>query len=236
MEIKEIFSDALGYPFQNIKALVIYLILGIILGLAVGGTVASIGLSVAAQNVMAVIGTGILGIIIALLIAFAIYGFELDIIKYGIERNDSAPEIDFVRQFINGVKLFVVAFIYLLIPIIIALILSVVFQHWLAAIIDLILFVVFGLAAIMALCRLAKTEELGYALNVGEAIADISSVGFLRLLAFLVIVIVFAFVLYTIAVLIASWNATVGGIVMGILGIYITFFVARATGLLYSEV
>ena len=236
MEIQEIFSDALRYPFQNIKALVIYLILGIILGLATAGTMASIGLSVAAQNVMAVIGTGFLGIIIALIISFAIYGFELDIVKYGIERNDGAPEIDFVRQFVNGVKLFVVSFIYLLIPIIIALILSVVFQHWLALIIDIILFLVFGLAAIMAECRLAKTEELGYALAVGDAIADISSVGFLKLLVFLVIAIVFALVLYLIGSLISSWNATVGGIILGIIGIYLTFFVARAIGLLYSDV
>ena len=33
MELGEIFSDALSYPLQNIKALVIYVILGIILGI-----------------------------------------------------------------------------------------------------------------------------------------------------------------------------------------------------------
>ena len=33
MELGEILSDALVYPFHNIKALIIYLILGIILGI-----------------------------------------------------------------------------------------------------------------------------------------------------------------------------------------------------------
>ena len=42
MELGEIITDALTYPLQNIKALVIYIILGIILGLAVGGTVAGV--------------------------------------------------------------------------------------------------------------------------------------------------------------------------------------------------
>ena len=40
MEMGEILNDALRYPFQNVKALVLYLILGIILGIAIAGTVA----------------------------------------------------------------------------------------------------------------------------------------------------------------------------------------------------
>ena len=67
MELGEILSDALVYPFHNIKALVIYVILGIILGIAVGGTVATILVSAAAKNALAVIGSGIIGIIIALI-------------------------------------------------------------------------------------------------------------------------------------------------------------------------
>ena len=103
MELGEIISDALVYPLHNIKALLIYVILGIILGVAVGGTVLGFTASIAANNVLAVIGSGVIGIVIALVLGFFISGYELDIIKYGIERSNAGPEVDFVRQFFNGV-------------------------------------------------------------------------------------------------------------------------------------
>ena len=236
MEIMEIIKDALVYPLNNLKALVIYIILGIILGVSVIGTVVAIAASAAADNVLAVIGTGIIGIIIALILAFVISGYELDIIKYGIGRNDGAPGIDIVRQFTNGVKLFAVDIVYFLVPIIIAAILAVIFQHWLSVIITILLFILFALAAFMGRCRLAKTEDLGNALAIGEAIGDISRVGIGKLIIFLIVVAIIIFILYFIVTLIAQWNQAVGGTLMGILGVYITFFVGRATGLLYSDV
>lgn len=236
MEIMEIMQDALVYPLNNLKALVIYIILGIILGIAVIGTVVGVSASAAVNNVLAAFGAGIIGLIIALLIGFVISGYELDIVKYGINRNDGAPGIDIVRQFINGVKLFAVNIVYFIIPIIISAILAVIFQHWLSAIISAVLFVIFALAAFMGHCRLAKTEDLGNALAIGEAIGDISRVGIGKLILFIIVVVLIAFVLYFIVALIAQWNQTVGGTLMGILGVYITFFVGRATGLLYSDV
>ena len=104
------------------------------------------------------------------------------------------------------------------------------------SIITLILFIIFGLAQFMAQCRLAKTEDLTDALAIGEAIGDISRVGILRLLLFIIMVFVIVFVLIFISALIMNWNSTVGGIILGIVGIYLVFFVARATGLLYSDV
>lgn len=236
MEISEIFSDALVYPLNNIKALVIYIILGIILGIAIAGTVAGVMAGMAIDNALAVIGSGIIGIIVALLIGFVISGYELDIVKYGINRDAGAPGIDFMRQFINGIKLFVVNIVYFIIPIIISAILAVIFQHWLSGIISAILFIIFALAAIMGQCRLAKTEDLAHALAIGDAIGDISRVGIVKILLFVIIVVIIAFILTFIAGAIAQWNSTIGGILMGILGVYITFFISRATGLLYSDV
>lgn len=236
MELGEIFTDALRYPFQNIKALVIYVILGIILGIAVGGTVVAVVAGAAANNALAVIGSGIIGIVVALVLGFFISGYQLDIIKLGIERRTDGPEIDFIRQFFNGVKLFVVNIVYLIIPIIIGAILAVIFQHWLSGIITAIVTIIFAFALIMGECRLAKTDDLGYALSVGEAIGDISKVGILKLFAFIIIVFVITFIVFAICVAIIQWNSTVGGILLGILGVYITFFIGRATGLLYSDV
>jgi hypothetical protein len=236
MEIGEILSDALVYPFHNIKALVIYVILGIILGIAVGGTVAGIAVGVAANNVLAVVGSGIIGIIVALVIGFLITGYELDIIKFGIERDPGSPGIDFVRQFLNGVKFFVVYLVYMIIPIIIGAILAVIFQHWLSGILTAIVSIIFSLALMMGHCRLAKTEDLGYALAIGEAIGDISKVGIIKIILFIILIFIISLVLFFIVLMILRWNNIVGGILMGILVVYLTFFVGRATGLLYSGV
>ena len=236
MELGEIFSDALVYPFHNIKALVIYLILGIIFGIALSGTILAVATGTAFNNFWAVLGSGIIGIIVSLFIAFLIEGYQLDIVKYGIERNPSGPGVDIVRQFINGVKLFAVQIVYMIIPIIIGAILAVIFQHWLSGLISFILAIVFSLALVMAQCRLAKTEDLGSALAIGEAIGDISRVGIVKLILFIVILVVIVFVLCFIVALITQWNSTVGGILLGILAIYVVFFEGRALGLLYSDV
>ena len=236
MDIGEIFSAALVYPLNNIKALLIYLLLGVVAGVAIAGTVAAVIVGVSYNNVLAVIGSGILGIIVTLIIGFLISGYELDIIKYGIERNAGAPGIDFVRQFINGIKLFVVNIVYFIVPIIIGSILAIIFQHWLSGLITAILFIIFALAAIMGQCRLAKSEDLVEALAIGSAIGDISKVGILKLIVFIIVLFIIVLILAFIVSLINGWNTTVGGVLMGILGIYITFFASRAFGLLYSDV
>jgi len=236
MELGEIISDALVYPLHNIKALVIYIILGIILGIAIAGTVSGIMFGNMAKNVFAVIGSGTIGIIIALIIGFVITGYELDIIKYGIEKRNDAPGIDFMRQFINGVKYFVVNIVYMIIPIIIGAILAVIFQHWLSGLISIILSIIFSFALMMGQCRLAKTEDLGYALSIGEAVGDLSKVGILKVIAFVILVVVISFILLFVVGLIGQWNNIVGGILMGIVGVYLVFFNGRATGLLYSDV
>lgn len=88
----------------------------------------------------------------------------------------------------------------------------------------------------MGQCRLAKTEDLVDALAIGEAIGDISRVGIVNLLILVVAIFLIALVLIFIALLINQWNTVVGGILVGIVGIYISFFSARALGLLYSNV
>ena len=236
MELGEILSDALVYPFQNIKALIIYAILGIILGIVVGGSLLGMVLGSSSHNVLAALGSGIIGIIVAIILGFFINGYQLDITKYGIERSGAAPEVDFVRQFFNGLKYFIVTIVYMIVPLILSAIFGFIFSGWLSTVLSLIVAIIFSLALIMGECRLAKTEDLSYALSIGEAIGDISRVGFLKLIAFIIIITVIVLILLFIVGAISNWNGTVGGILLGILGVYITFFSARATGLIYSDV
>ena len=236
MEIIEILTDALSYPLQNVKAFIIYGILGIIFGVVFGAAVGILAVSFATQNILATIGAGVLGFIVILLIGFVVLGYQLDIIKYGIERSDRAPEIDFVRQFINGFKLFVVNFVYLLIPIIISSILAIFLQHWISIIINFIVGLIFGFALLMGECRLAKTEDILHALSVGGAISDIGKIGIAKVVILMVLIAIIVLVLFFVAGLISNINSTIGGILLGIFGVYATFVTGRAAGLLYSEI
>ncbi|MBR0272108.1 MAG: DUF4013 domain-containing protein [Methanobrevibacter sp.] len=236
MDIAEIFKDSLSYPLHNIKSLVVFAILGIIAAIASGSTLIGILTGVAAENVAALLGSAFLGVIITAFIAFVISGYELDIVKYGIERSDESPSIDVIRQFFNGFKLMIVSIVYYIIPYVIVLILSIFFKHWVISVIAFILYVIFALAQFMAQCRLAKTEDLMDALAFGQAIADISRVGILKLLVFIIVVAIIAAILIFVATALMQWNTIVGGIILGIVAVYLVFFVGRATGLLYSEV
>ena len=95
---------------------------------------------------------------------------QKDVIKIAINREDNAPEIDPVRQIINGIKLFILAIIYIIIPIIIMAILSAINETLalLGLILGFILLIVFAILLVIAQCRFAKTESLGEALNIGQ--------------------------------------------------------------------
>ena len=105
MGIGDIIGDALAYPFKNIKALILYVVLGIIAGIIGGASVLSIiaALSSKGWAGFAFSGLSIVGIIVFILILFLIEGYALDIIKYGIERRSDSPGIDIGRQISNAV-------------------------------------------------------------------------------------------------------------------------------------
>ena len=85
MSVGDIISDALGYPFRNVKALVIYMILGIIAAIIGGTTIITFSTSVATKGFssFALGGMGVLGIIVFILLLFLIEGYGLDIVKIG---------------------------------------------------------------------------------------------------------------------------------------------------------
>ncbi|WP_296794591.1 DUF4013 domain-containing protein [uncultured Methanobrevibacter sp.] len=236
MDLGEIIKDSLAYPINNIKSLIVYGILGIIVGIVVGSSFLGMVVSINGGKVVETLASGFIGFVVALFVGFVVSGYQLDIVKFGIDRRNDGPSFDVMRQFFNGVKVFVVSLIYYVIPLIIVAILGLFLKNWIMTIITFILFVIFALAQFMAQCRLAKTEDLGTALAIGEAIGDISRVGILRLLLFIVMVFLIAFILFFICALIMRWNSTVGGILMGFIGVYVMFFSGRASGLLYSDI
>lgn len=236
MEIGEIISDAAMYPINNVKALVIYVVLGIVAFLAL--IITGVGLIGAGEATGLLSGglgiLGIVGIIIAIAIFALIAGYMLDVVKIAINREDSAPEIDPVRQIINGIKLFILAIIYMIIPIIIMAILSAI-NETLGLILGFILLIVFDILLVIAQCRFAKTESLGEALNIGEVINDLKEIGIVKVLAIIIIIGIISYVLSAIATGIGNFSEIIGAILSGIVTIYTTFLQSRAYGLLYSD-
>ena len=235
MEIMEIINDALVYPFSNIKALIIYMILGIIAGIAAGGTVFALLAGANLNNAFSG-AAGVIGLLVTVIILLLLAGYELDIVKFAINRDPGAPGIDIARQIANAIKLIIVDFVYYIVPALIIFVIGLFLKDWILNIIALILLIIFSLANFMARCRLAKTDDLGDAIAIGEAIGDISRVGILNLVIVAALVLIILFVIAFIIAFISKWNSTVGGILMGIFFVYAVFFSNRAIGLLYSGV
>ena len=236
MEIGEIIKDAAMYPINNVKALVIYAVLMIVASLALVFTgVGLIGASEATGLLSGGLGVmGIIGIIIALAIFILVMGYMLDVIKIAINREDAAPEIDPQRQIINGLKLIALAIIYMIIPFIVMAILSAI-NETLGLIVGMILLIIFAILLVIAQCRLAKTESLGEALNIGEVINDLKEIGIVKFIAILIIISIIAYVLSAIATGIGNFSEIIGAILSGIVTIYTTFLQSRAYGLMYSD-
>lgn len=234
MNITEIITDSLMYPINNINAILLYMVLGIVAALVLVFTGVGVVTGNAAGNLAAAGIVGFIGLIIALVLVFLISGYALDIVKYGINGRNDAPGIDFVRQIFNGIKLIIVKVVYFIIPLLITFVVGLFLAQWLAQIIGLILIIIFALAEYMAECRLAKTDQLNSALSIGDAIGDISRVGILKILVTVIIVAIISSIISSIVGAIAGYNGIIGGILFGICAVYLAFFSNRATGLLYS--
>ena len=244
MGIGEIVKDAIAYPTNNIKALLIYLVLGLLVGVVTVLTGIS-GFLTFSFNFGAGIILGIIGIVLVIAIYLLMLGFSLDIIKFGIKRSSDAPELDFKRQISNGLKYIIVGIVYLIIPTLFIVLSGMVFQKWIVYLIGIILAIIFSFALVMAICRLADTEDLLYSVNVEGAIADLRQIGVGNVVITIIVativglVIVFA-LSFILAIILSIFNSTaitstVVPIVSSILDAWLLFYLNRSMGLLYSN-
>ena len=78
--------------------------------------------------------------------------------------------------------------------------------------------------------------SLAEALAIGDAINDVSRIGMIKVLLTIIAVFVVGLIIALIFGLVYKINSTLGGILLGIFGVYAIFFYNRAVGLLYSEI
>ena len=237
MSLTEIISDSIKYPFSDITK---FLMVGVLVVLAGLSSVVTL---FAPDNTALITISGIIGIIFALILS----GYCVDVIKKGIEYSDEIPDIDLMRNLVNGIKTFIIGIVYFIIPIIIVVILAmitgvigagldqVVAALGVTAIIAIIVFILFAIFELVALARFADTEELGAALDIGAVFEDVKKIGLLKIIAFVIL----AFIIIVIAMIISSILAVIPyiGLILSLLimGAFIALFYYKALGLLYAE-
>ena len=271
MEINDIINDAYRFPANNFKAIAIYIVLtAVAFFLFLGG---AFSLILAGNNSAYLILTAIL-FILSLCIGLIMAGYQIDLIKTGIDLEDTAPDFDFKNDFVRGIKNVIVAIVYYIIPAIITLIVafltnvpgnianlfsyadqtvvnssgSTVVNYNLSTVpasvtagasgsllmtvlVGVVLFIIFAFIKFMANARLAKTDSLGEALNIPEAFRDISRIGYANVIGVVLIMVIIFMVINGILVAIPFL-----AILNIIVSPYLMFAMARANGLLYSEV
>lgn len=275
MEIMEIIKESMVFPSKDLAKLAIYIVFAIVAVILVACGIAFIALGLADSALWAVIG--IILFVAGLAFGFIITGYQISIIKTGIEHTDSAPEFNWKGNLITGIKYLVVNFVYFIIPAIVVLIVAwatnlfglaydMFYKMMMASmaapanatvvindvvpqsqiiqlgnamivtgVVAFVLFVAFALIQTMGQSRLAKTDSLGDALNIPEAFKDIGRIGWGKVLAVVILVFI---IIAVINVILNGLNSYING--LSILSIiitpYLTFFAARATGLLYSDI
>ena len=278
MEITEIIKDSLMFPANNLKALAIYIAITFVMGILVaGGIFSALGIQNSALY-------GILSFIlfiIAVLVGFILSGYEIDIIKTGIDLEDLAPDFDWKADLIRGIKAIIVAIVYFIIPAIITLIVAfitnvpgnivnvtqyinqtavnangtvvansvlemvpdsvmsgLVGSISITLLVAAVLFIIFSFIQVMANSRLANTDSLGEALNIPEAVKDISRIGVGKVLATLILVFIVSLVIGAIlsAVYQQVPQLSILNIIVTPYLMFLMFFTNRATGLLYSDI
>ena len=112
--ISEIFKNALTYPTTDIKALIILGILFVINGLS--SVLIDFGFNTTGY-VSLVLG------LVTIIVSIIISGYEISVIKEGIEKGTGIPQIDPMKNFVDGIKVVILNIVYYIIPTIITFIL-----------------------------------------------------------------------------------------------------------------
>lgn len=242
MDLMETIKDAIVYPINNIKALIIYLLLGLLIGIVAifTGLGAVMSLNFSSFSIGAL---SIIGIIIILCLFLLLLGFSLDIVNFGIELHEDAPGIDLARQIINGLKYIIVAIVYMIIPTIITVILMYISKD-VGIIVGLILSIIFAFVLYMGICRLAKTDSLSHALDIPGAIGDLTEIGVFKVIITIIIAELVGLIIVFLLTLVLSiifgiiskdLLLTIVPIIAAVLDAWLLFYSNRVMGLLYSN-
>ena len=114
MNLREIILDAIKYPFSDTRKFLIFCALIILMSLS--SVLPSYGIK---DGTFAIILS-----LVTLIVSFIVLGYSVEVIKGGTEGEGTLPDYDFVKQFVMGIKAFILEIIYFIIPAVIVIIVA----------------------------------------------------------------------------------------------------------------
>ena len=124
MEIMEIIKEGFIFPSNNLEKLAIYIVLTFAIGiLMIGG---SVFVGLAADSNAGYIILAVIFAIAGILLALIISGYQIKIIKAGIDREEKVEGFDWKEDFITGIKYLIVCLVYFIIPMIVTVLMALV--------------------------------------------------------------------------------------------------------------
>ena len=117
----EIIKDSFTFPANNLKALAIYIAITFVMGILIAGGIFSM---IGVENSALYAVLSFILFIIAVVVGFILAGYEIDIIKSGINFDELAPEFNWKADLIRGIKAIIVSIVYFIIPAIITIIVA----------------------------------------------------------------------------------------------------------------
>ena len=124
MEIMEIIKEGFIFPSNNLEKLAIYIVLTFAIGILM--IVGSVFVGLAADSNAGYIILAVIFAIAGILLALIISGYQIKIIKAGIDREEKVEGFDWKEDFITGIKYLIVSIVYFIIPMIVTVLMALV--------------------------------------------------------------------------------------------------------------
>ena len=111
MEIKDIIKESLVFPSNNLDKLAIYVVMLFVLGLVTAGGIISIIFALFDSSIFLLLA----GVFFLISIALALWikGYEVSIMRAGIEFEDDAPSFYWKKDIVIGIKMLILSIVYL---------------------------------------------------------------------------------------------------------------------------
>ena len=117
MEIMDIIKESFIFPTNSLDKIAIYILLLFLMGLLAVGGAFSVYLAVENSSIYWIL-TAIL-FIISIILGLLITGYQVGLVKSGIDMDEKAPEFDWKNDIITGIKMMITNIVYMIIPTII---------------------------------------------------------------------------------------------------------------------
>ena len=245
--------EGLKYPFNDIKKLLGFGVLcalmsalSTFIGIKSNNSISQIPFTqLPAGDIYLVAGLAILSFIVTLFI----WGYQYDIIKFSIDNKSDLPGFsDILGMFIKGIKYFIVTLAYIIIPIIVFIVGTVLAGNsTVAAAVTLILVALLVIAyffLIMALNNMIDHDDIRKAFDFRQIIDNISNLGWgkyvgiilFTLIVMMIISVAVGFILSFITVLFAAIINNQAFVISIVIAIIEGLFIDSYMGLFFNRV